>query len=387
MAQLEPIIGLPPFFGTSQGEDENVDVDRLIIDSMPVMDIEPGMPDYSSGMQGFTLSPNDPDGGTYQKELKDIYGVSMSGEAGGVLRVAHMANNPPTETFNNDFGESFLAQLGNVASDKIRDLSFTTGAKNPADLLSGGQEWMKQKFGKGSNAFADLIGDGLGAASAGVQSMSEKSGAIGKLATGARMDFPFVWKNSSFSPSYSISVRLYNPSPSNDELTQKFMVAPLIALLMFVVPRSKDGETFRWPWCCWFSMPGMIQKYVGYVKSVTVIKGGDDNNIGYNQIPGIIDVRMDFGILYQTMLSTSANVKNDTPKLREYAEQMSSANSKIIMPANYYSHTPDIAQNDEGSIAVAPAEIVQEDRDTPPDRVEQLVVDTVNVLNDILYPS
>ena len=144
------------------------------------------------------------------------------------------------------------------------------------------------------------------------------------VAIGNKVDFPTIWKASGWTGDYSVNIRFFNPDPNNEELTMKYIVGPIAALLMFSVPRSDDGKTYYWPWLCKYNIPGLVNVEAGYVKNVTVIKGGDDNKISYGQVPGIVDVKVDFGNLYSVMISllNSDGISNtDAPTLQRWIQQ------------------------------------------------------------------
>ena len=120
---------------------------------------------------------------------------------------------------------------------------------------------------------------------------------------GAKLDFPQIWKSSAWGTTYSIDVRLYNPDPSSLELTNQYIVGPLAILMAFVVPRSRDGHTYHWPYLCKYKVRGLYDVTSGYIKSISVVKGGNDNQIAYNQRAGIVDLSIELGVLYNTMIS------------------------------------------------------------------------------------
>jgi hypothetical protein len=119
-----------------------------------------------------------------------------------------------------------------------------------------------------------------------------------------------------------MNVRLYNPYPADRNATKHYIIGPLCALLMFVLPRSEDGQSFTWPFCCFFRFPGAVQQTSGFITNVTVAKGGDDNIWAMNQRPGMVDVKVDFGTLYNVLINGIDDGRISLPTIHEYAKEL-----------------------------------------------------------------
>ena len=135
-----------------------------------------------------------------------------------------------------------------------------------------------------------------------------------------------VWKSSGFQPSYTLTVRLYNPDPGSRESTHKFITGPLAAIMLLGIPISTDTITFSWPFIHRIFSPGIYDLDPAFISNITVIKGGDQQQISYKQRLGIVDVRIDFGSLFSTMLATKGNPSN-RPTLKKYLEGISGQDS------------------------------------------------------------
>ena len=125
MAEKESTtISLPRVFGLPPG---SVLSNPAIIASMPIAKIQPQIPSFSKGLTIFKLKNAWKDGtGThpsYSAMLRTL-GYSVPGNC---ITVAFLADNFPTDTFTNEYGESFLEKLTSMSSG-IGEMSQMFGA-------------------------------------------------------------------------------------------------------------------------------------------------------------------------------------------------------------------------------------------------------------------
>lgn len=334
---IDYTIGMPP--GTYVS-------DAIMENSMPTAYIIPCEPDFSQGLSLFRLK-NVFD--QFKSDLEKI-GYSIAGKR---LTVAFLADNFPSDSFANDYGETFLDKFAQAASSGVSDLMQILGARD----LGGAVKQVQNMFGEG--VISEGIQTGADYASKIKNQMEQAAKSQGggnafkgilstasAIATGSRVDFPKVWKNSAFSPSYTMTVRLYNPNPGSAESTDKFIVAPLAALLLLALPRAaEDGQTYKWPYLCTVRVPGIYNLDAAYISNITVIKGGDQQNIAWNQSLAMVDIRIDFGSLYDSILveGTPGSLKDRRPTLSNYLETLGGnsityADKRRKVEPNYKNH-------------------------------------------------
>jgi hypothetical protein len=177
-------------------------------------------------------------------------------------------------------------------------------------------------MGRAGN-FAGELKDTLGNSGIG-GTVSSGINLIDRLAAGARIDFPMVWKSSGFTPSYSLTVRLYNPFPQSLEATRRFIIGPIVAIMLLGVPRAEDAQTYTWPFLHRIECPGIFVLDPGYISNITVVKGGDQQQISLQQRLGVVDIRIDIGSLYSSMLGSSSKITSKRPTVREYGKSLTS---------------------------------------------------------------
>ena len=356
--QLQDIIGLPPlpskFLSGKDGSNPgNLEYD-LIIDTMPILELTPCVPQEMLGLDMYRLvsawgSVNGPTGDSVEdakfaksdESLKSFssnmfchYGVKVPPNQTS-LKVCVMNEGSIQESFSNEFGDTIFSEIASgISSSFIRDAA---AVLNITDV-----DTLKSKLGDVSGALAGMMGgtDALAkgqskiaelqskiAASAGEKAVgiaSQMGNVMLHAALGHGVDFPQVWRSANFSPSYSFTVKLYNPDPGSQEETAKHIYGPLAALMSFVVPRSDNGKFFYAPWYCKFKMKGLIPEYAGYIRNISVSKGGDQNLISYKQIVGEVILKIDLAILYKTMTGGAKFDDVYSPQLLDWLQEYTS---------------------------------------------------------------
>lgn len=332
MSALPDIFGLPP-------DSLMPETQRKMLDSMPVCHFVPSQPVFKLGLDLFTLSPawdksnnSDP---SYIK-LLNSHGLTTNNNAGEGIKVAYLADNFPTDTFTNEYGENFLQSMTDVASSGAAQLSQFFGAKNAGEAIKK----MGSAAGKHVPKDIDIggmkipIASPITALAKGAVDLTEgilkstgmgsAAGMIGRLMAGARLDFPMVWKSSGFQPSYSLTVRLYNPNPRSVESSKRYIVGPIVALMLLAVPITQDGSTYSWPFLHKITSPGIFELNPGFIQNITVIKGGDQQQISQQQRLAMADVRIDMGSLYSSMVAggSSSITAKTRPTVRKYMDNM-----------------------------------------------------------------
>jgi hypothetical protein len=315
------IFGLPPSTYVS---------DDLMLASLPVVEINPCKPYFDAGLNLFQLTD---DWDRFHKILKN-QGFSIGQN---LIRVAFLADNFPTDTFTNDYGDTFLQKFTDVASSGMQELAQMTGSQTGLQGLA--------KTAKGLQAAGEAIGGPIGSiVSAGGGGAADIAGGldkfvknqaiqggvlaggaqlVNKLAGGHRVDFPMIWRNSGFAPSYTMTVRLYNPNPKSDAATEKYILGPLAVLLTLALPYSDDGATFNYPFFHRMDVEGLWYLDPAVITNITVIKGGDQQQIAYNQKLSMVDVRIDVASLYTTMMvEENASDVPSRPTLKKYLDNL-----------------------------------------------------------------
>jgi len=319
---LQDVFGYPP---------ENLEprTNLMIKKSMPVVKFHPSVPVFQGGLDLFRLSSA---WYTYKNLLKENDYITPNSSGAGI-QMAFLADNFPTDTFTNEYGENFLQKFTNMASEGAASITQMMGATS----ASGAFRNVQKALGKSDSSIASMLSSLMGAGgdfagelknalgNSGIGgTVSSGINLIDRLAAGARIDFPMVWKSSGFAPSYSLTVRLYNPFPQSLEATRRFIIGPIVAIMLLGVPRAEDAQTYTWPFLHRIECPGIFVLDPGYISNITVVKGGDQQQISLQQRLGVVDIRIDIGSLYSSMLGSSSKITSKRPTVREYAKGLAS---------------------------------------------------------------
>ncbi len=255
------------------------------------------------------------------------YGLSNY-RLGGITLVCN-ADSFPTETFQNDYGASFLQSATDVISPGIQDIMQFTGATSAADAARK----IGRLFPEGG-----MLQAGAGKVATtieGMQTWANKNvgpaaAVINAMLTGGRVDFPQIWKSSSWAPSYSLSIRLMNPRSGSEEAYEKFIVGPLCALLLLGLPHSAgSAHIYKWPFIHQIEITGLMGVKAAALTSISVSKGGDQAGVAMTQRPWLVDVKLDFVSLY-SVLVTSTATQSDAPTLDRYLDVLRGGNKDRV---------------------------------------------------------
>lgn len=323
---VDSIVGLPPI-AYSECDDGLPDfVKDRILSSFAVVSLYPGwpMPGMTGEQMGHTLFTLDPDEG--RSRWSQIITKSGGTDTSLPLNLAFLNEGPISESWTNDYGDSeFENWLQNFSvGGKLGELRGITGEKSLPEAFKKSLKGFEEKGGLTGLASWGLssIGGGTMSVAEGVSRAVAGDGLV-RIVSGSKLDYPMLWKGTSYSANYTITVRLYNPLPLDEKAYQKFIINPLIKILAFVVPITDSDFTFNFPVLVRAECSGLFNIPAGFVSSVDVVKGGDINDVSLSQQPGIVDVRINITNLYSTMVASSDYTQHkDRPTLKNYIENM-----------------------------------------------------------------
>ena len=333
MTKIDFIPGLPP----SQPFDETIGnrTNTVMQNSMPIVKIYPGIPSFTKGQTIYKRKDYfDNENKTHLSytNLLRNHGFSLGSLHRRCLTLAYQADSFPTDTFSNEYGENFLQAITNVASTTASSIAQMFGKRTATEAIKTLTGAAKAKGGFLEKA-GMMVEEGGGKALDLMRSIpiAGKVAAGGlntvdALLAGSRLDFPMVWKSSGFQPSYTLTVRLYNPDPGSRESTHKYITGPIAAIMLLGIPISTDSITFSWPFIHKIYSPGIYDLDPAFISNITIIKGGDQQQISYKQRLGIVDIRIDFGSLFSTMLATKGDPRT-RPTLKRYLNGISGIDS------------------------------------------------------------
>ena len=312
---IPEIIGMPPFA-------TNIDVSQnLLSNSMMIASIEPCKPNLTQGLTLFSLT------NVWDEYAKLVQQLGFSFSSTNRLSVAFMGDSLPSETFSNEYSESFLSNFAEGISSGAAEITQMTGSKTATEAVANLNKALAATGPVGetiSTFLSSVANSGKAAyqsAAKGNKFVEDFGAMANKLVGGARIDFPMIWKGSNYTTSYSFTVRLYNPSPASKNSLNTYIIGPLAALLALACPVSSDnGETFTYPYFCRINCPGLFLLNAAAISSISVTKGGDAQLVGLNQRLGMVDVRLEIIALHNSMVHTGTS--SSRPTLKNYLDNL-----------------------------------------------------------------
>jgi len=311
--KLPEIIGLPPLDDFKKGlpelEGSSLEFAKKIF---PILTLYPKKQSMGGGMKVYNLIDA-------SKEFQDILKIASNKEVEmydktkNCLNICFQHTNQFSETYNNQYGQGLLTSINNFISPGFQEASQMGVTKWVGDKFKKAGNFIQNTTGKDVNSAAANMGNMLKeqlGKYAGVQNADQMTKIVSQLMEGGKFNFPQFWKSSSYDVNYDIHVKLYNLNPANDIAHQKYITGPLMALLAFVNPRSVDGQTFKWPLMCEVKAEGLFHIKTGYIRTISITKGGDSNSVAWNMRPNVVDVRISFGTVYNVKCASEGELHN-----------------------------------------------------------------------------
>lgn len=196
------------------------------------------------------------------------------------------------ESFGNTTTESQLASGLNSISDQAREVNFFAGNVGShlglsINSLTGGDD-VGQQVDSLKSKIDSLMGGG-----------SILSTILNKATTilaGGRLIFPEIWADSSFSRSYSCSMKLVSPSGDKLSIFLNILV-PLYHLLAFTLPRQAMQQAYFSPFLVRAYYRGLFNVDMGIIPGLSVTKG-EEGEWSIDGIPTVCNISFEIKDLY-----------------------------------------------------------------------------------------
>lgn len=232
-------------------------------------------------------------------------GIKSVGDFGSYTSVPFYvdSNTSISENFSNSTSQSMLASAVNSVSDMGKELAFLLGSSATAtgvEALAVDAD-MATNIENVQNTINSLLSKGHFA--------NNLVSHLGTVVTGGRMMFPEIWADSSFSRSYTCSLKFISPDPSSLSVYLNVIV-PLLHLLALVAPQSvsSDPNFYSTPFLVRACYKGFFNIDTGIITSMSVTKGAECQWTPEG-IPTSINVDIDIKDLYNAMSVTSTESK------------------------------------------------------------------------------
>ena len=209
------------------------------------------------------------------------------------------------DSFGNSTTESQLASALNNLSEQGRELNYLIGnvggmAGVKLDALTGDGN-LDQSINDLQSQINGLLGGG--------NIMSNILGKATTILAGGRLIFPEIWSDSTFSRSYSCSMKLV--SPSGDKLSVFLnILVPIYHLLGFTLPRQSANQAYFSPFLVRAYYKGLFNVDMGIIPGLSITKG-EEGEWTIDGIPTVANVSFEIKDLYDGLYMSKQSLNND----------------------------------------------------------------------------
>lgn len=131
---------------------------------------------------------------------------------------------------------------------------------------------------------------------------------------GNRLSLPKIWSESSYTPSFSVTTKLFSPYGSPKAI-QEFIIKPLTMILLMGVPHTEDMVSYGKPFALTIRAWGSSYLTLGGITSITLQRGGSDTLYNIYKQPLVINVNIEFTSLVDGIAAFATDRKElEIPK-------------------------------------------------------------------------
>ena len=99
---------------------------------------------------------------------------------------------------------------------------------------------------------------------------------LGIAIKGEAISMPKIWESSSYNPILNLNIKLVSPYGSQKAI-QKYILEPLMYLLILAAPRSKNGLSYGYPSSVRVKTYGVTNINIGTINNIQIRRGGGDS--------------------------------------------------------------------------------------------------------------
>lgn len=129
-------------------------------------------------------------------------------------------------------------------------------------------------------------------------------GLVGVIGKGETFNMPKIWGSSDYSPSMSLNIKLVSPYGSPKAI-KKFIVEPLLCLLILTAPRSSNNVTIGEPNPLRVKTYGINNINFGAVKNISIRRGGGNTTYNKYRQPLSLELSLQIETLFGGFASLS----------------------------------------------------------------------------------
>ena len=220
-----------------------------------------------------------------------------------------------SNNFSNSTTQSQLAEKINQGSAIAKQAQFLMGTAGAS--LSNNTMMRMGEMGNNNDVRKTLSGQEMADDALASGDFLHSIGAnIGTVLQGGKMIFPDIWDDSSFIPSYNVTIKLRCPNP--DPVSWFLDIwAPIAHLLPFVLPKSSGPNGYIAPFLIRGYYKGLFNCNMGIVTSMDITRG-ETGNWTLDGLPTAVDISITIKDLYN-VLSVSSETDTATGLINNLA--------------------------------------------------------------------
>jgi len=217
-------------------------------------------------------------------------------------------NTSSSESISNEFGDSQIAGAANSVSEAVQEFNFVTQGILKDELYNAA--------GTVGKAFDNIIKTVFNTLNGSEEEkdFGLKFGALAQAAAeGNKIIWPQIWKNSTFSRSYSLSFEFVSPYGSPEAIFRNVYL-PFVTLLTLAMPKQFGVDGYSNPFLIRIDMPGSFTSDFAVIQSMSWRKGGNEGLYSNDGLPLAITVDITVQDLYPNMVmsDTWAKLRHNT---------------------------------------------------------------------------
>ena len=207
------------------------------------------------------------------------------------------------DSFSNSTTDSSLASTINGFGEQARELRFITGGSSGLSAIYDKGSEMAQDITKDLTSITERFGGA--SLTEGMLGDLAKTG-VSTVLTGGKIIFPKIWGDSSYSRSYSFSIKLRSPDHDSYSIYRNILI-PYLHLLALVMPQSltsgpgaQNPNAYDTPFLVRAYAKGMFNINMGMITSMDVTRGAEAqwNDQG---LPTQMDINITIEDLYTSL--------------------------------------------------------------------------------------
>lgn len=210
---------------------------------------------------------------------------------------------PSNEDISNSFGESQIMSTIKGISQSGQEVNFLSGKDNNVEgSLSDVASNFASSIFSGVGDIAGVFSNTLGNVS------SEVSNVLGSAIKGNNLMYPNLWRDSSFSKSFTFNFEFIAPYGDIDSINYH-VILPLLMLMSLAAPRQVGANSYTSPFLVHCELPGVFVTDMGVITSLSWKKGGNENAFSANGMPLSMSVSATVKDLYPIFMLSKSHDK------------------------------------------------------------------------------